>query len=125
MKCQKNKEKYIAFNGKKYAFSLEGLRNAYQVSSSGNGGLREYEITEQYEPDQRGSMTKTTRIERESKQNKNPQDDAMVHEIIKLVIIALLENSTVEDEFRMDMGTALALNTLISWGILIEITEQE
>ena len=120
MKYQKNKEKYIAFNGKKYAFSLEGLRNAYQVSSSGNGGLREYEITEQYEPDQRGSMTKTTRIERESKQNKNPQDDAMVHEII-----ALLENSMVEDEFRMDMGTALALNTLISWGILIEITEQE
>lgn len=122
---RKNNEKYITFNGKRYAFSLEGLRNAYQASSSGNGGLREYEVTEQYEPDQRGAMTRTTRIERESKQNKNPQDDAMVHEIIKLIIIAVLENSMNEEEFRMDMGTAVALNTLVSWGILIEINEQE
>ena len=36
---------------------------------------------------------------------------------------ALLENDNVEESFQYDFGTTLALNTLLSWGILEEITE--
>ena len=47
----------------------------------------------------------------------------IVYDFVKLLIISLLENEGVEENFQYDFGTTLAINTLLSWGILEEINE--
>lgn len=115
-------EKFISFNGKKYAFNLERLKEVSLTPSSENGA-REVEITQVYEPDGSGDYTISSRVEHETKVSKTPQNDMIVYDFVKLLIISLLENEGVEENFQYDFGTALAINTLISWGILEEINE--
>lgn len=117
-----NYEKFISFNGKKYAFNLERLKEVSLTPSSENGA-REIEITQVYEPDGGGDYTISSRVEHETKVSKTPQNDMIVYDFVKLLIISLLENEGVEENFQYDFGTTLAINTLLSWGILEEINE--
>ncbi|MBP3630263.1 MAG: hypothetical protein J6J23_02105 [Clostridia bacterium] len=117
-----NNEKFISFNGKKYAFNLERLKEVSLTPSSENGA-REIEITQVYEPDGGGDYTISSRVEHETKVSKTPQNDMIVYDFVKLLIISLLENEGVEENFQYDFGTTLAINTLLSWGILEEINE--
>ena len=113
------KGKYIAFNGKKYALNLERLKEVCLTPSSEYGG-KEMEITQVYEPDNMGEFVMASRVEHETKVNKTPQNDMIVYDIVKLIIISLLENSNTEADFQNDFGTVFAINTLLSWGILEE-----
>ena len=117
-----NNEKFISFDGKKYALNLERLKEVSLTSSSENGA-REVEITQVYEPDGSGDYTISSRVEHETKVSKTPQNDMIVYDFVKLLIISLLENEGVEGNFQYDFGTVLAINTLISWGILEEKNE--
>ena len=117
-----NNEKFISFDGKKYALNLERLKEVSLTSSSENGA-REVEITQVYEPDGSGDYTISSRVEHETKVSKTPQNDMIVYDFVKLLIISLLENEGVEENFQYDFGTVLAINTLISWGILEEKNE--
>lgn len=121
-KNDNQKSKYIAFNGKKYALNLEKLKEICLTSSSEYGG-KEMEITQVYEPDNSGEFSIASRVEHETKVNKTPQNDMIVYDIVKLFIVSLLENSTAEAEFQNDFSTVLAINTLLSWGILEEKDE--
>lgn len=114
--------KYIAFNGKKYALNLERLKDVCLTPSSEYGG-KEMEITQVYEPDNSGEFSISSRVEHETKVNKTPQNDMIVYDIVKLIIISLLENSSTEADFQNDFGTVFAINTLLSWGILEEKEE--
>ena len=116
------KNKYIAFNGKKYALNLERLKDVCLTPSSEYGG-KEIEITQVYEPDNTGDFAITSKVEHETKINKTPQNDMIVYDIVKLIIISLLENNNTEADFQNDFGTAFAINTLLSWGILEEKEE--
>lgn len=117
-----NTDKYISFNNKKYAMNLERIKEICLTPSTENGA-REVEITQVYEPDSSGDYTIASRVEHETKVSKTPQNDMIVYDFVKLLIISLLENDNVEESFQYDFGTTLALNTLLSWGILEEITE--
>ena len=116
------KSKYITFKGKKYALDFDRLSELCLNSSSKNG-QRETEITEIYEPADNGEYVISQKVQREGRTNRNLQNDQIMYDIVKLLILTLLEKETPESMFEMDMGTALAINTLISWGALIEITE--
>ena len=117
---KKNMEiKYITFNKKKYTFNLEKLKEVC-LTSSDKGG-RELEITQVYEPLEDGEMVISSRVEHETKVSKTLQNDMIVYDIVKLFITSLLDkNSVNENEYEMDFSTALAINTLLSWGILEE-----
>ena len=117
-----NYEKFISIKRKKYAFNLERLKEVSLTPSSENGA-REIEITQVYEPDGGGDYTISSRVEHETKVSKTPQNDMIVYDFVKLLIISLLENEGVEENFQYDFGTTLAINTLLSWGILEEINE--
>ena len=82
------------------------------------------EITQVYEPDSIGEFSITSRVEHETKVNKNPQNDMIVYDIVKLLILALLENNGIEENFKFDFSTAFAVNTLLSWGVLEELFEE-
>lgn len=116
--------RYVAFNGKRYALNLEKLKEVCLTSSS-DGLAREMEITQVYEPDSQGEFSMSSRVEHETKVNKNPQNDMIIYDIVKLLILSLLENNNTEDTFNFDFSTALAVNTLLSWGVLEEILENQ
>lgn len=117
-----SKDKFITFNGKRYAFNLEKVKEVC-LTASQDSGSNEVEITNVYETNGDGDYTLASKVEHETKVNKNPQNDMIVYDIVKLLIISLLENDNIEETFQYDFGTSLAINTLLSWGILEEIKE--
>lgn len=111
---------YISFEGRKYAFDLEEIKNFCLISSEQNG--KETEVTEGYDANENdGTLTLSSKIFREVKSTGNPQNDMIVYDVVKLFIIRLLDNASTEKEFEMDFSTALAINTLLKWKMLIEI----
>lgn len=119
---ENSKDKFITFNGKRYAFNLEKVKEVC-LTASQDSGSNEVEITNVYETNGDGDYTLASKVEHETKVNKNPQNDMIVYDIVKLLIISLLENDNIEETFQYDFGTSLAINTLLSWGILEEIKE--
>lgn len=114
--------KYVSFGGRKYALDFDALQKAC-FSSSTLGKSDESEITQIFDNTENNGLGLSQMVKRELKTDKNPQNDAIMHELIKLLMINLLDNSGTEDTFVMDFGTAITINTLISWGILVEVNE--
>ena len=79
-----NNEKFISFDGKKYAFNLERLKEV-SLTSSSEKGAREVEITQVYEPDGSGDYTISSRVEHETKVSNTPQNDMIVYDFVKLL----------------------------------------
>jgi hypothetical protein len=115
-------EKYLSFRGKKYAFNLEALKRVCLTPSSEHSG-REIEITNVYEPTPDGDYVISSKVEHETKVNKTPQNDMIVYDFVKMFILTLLEVNSNEMEYQDTLSTVLAINTLISWGILEEKNE--
>ena len=115
-------EKYLTFKGKKYAFNLEALKKVCLTSSSENSG-REMEITNVYEPTPDGDFIISSKVEHETKVNKTLQNDMIVYDFVKMFILTLLEVNSNELEYQDTLSTVLAINTLVSWGILEEKNE--
>lgn len=117
------KGNYFEILGKKYAFDLEKIRTFCLRSDKEKD--KEVEMVMVYEADTDGSMSMTTKTDREMKVQGNSQNDALTYDYIKLFITAIITKDSpltkVEDE--MDFATALAFNTLLSSGIIYEITE--
>ena len=114
--------KYISFKGKKYAFNLERIKEVCLTSSLEHSG-REMEITNVYEPSGDGDYIISSKVEHETKVNKTPQNDMIVYDFVKLLMLVLLEDDTIESDYQNTLGTTIAINTLRSWGILEEKDE--
>jgi hypothetical protein len=110
---------YITFKGKRYAFDLDAIKNACLISGDQNG--KETEVTEAYETDDDNNLSLSSKIVRDIKSTGNPQNDMIIYDVVKLFIIRLIDNTQIEREFDMDFSTALAINTLLKWGMLIEL----
>ncbi len=114
--------KYVSFNGKKYAFNYDKLKELC-LSSSKDGNSNEFEISQAYEADDSGELRITSKVEHETRISGNQQNDMIIYDLIKLFIVSLLENTSSEKDFTFDFGTAISLNTLVRWKIIEEITE--
>ena len=110
---------YIKFKGVSYAFDLDAIKNACLISGDQNG--KETEVTEAYETDDDNNLSLASKIVRDIKSTGNPQNDMIIYDVVKLFIIRLIDNTQTEREFDMDFSTALAINTLLKWGMLIKI----
>lgn len=120
MSILKNNSKYISFKGKRYALNLDTFK-AVCTPNNKDIGTREYEISQVYEVGETGEMSMSSKVEHETKGTGNPQNDMIVYDVIKMLIISLLENDKTEKEFEYDFGTAFAINTLLSIGVLVEV----
>jgi hypothetical protein len=118
----KSNSKYISFNGKKYAFNLEKLKEVCLTSSSEHTG-KEIELTTVYEPTHDGDYAIASKVEHETRVNKTLQNDMIIYDFVKMFTVSLLEENTNEKEFNHSLSTVIAINTLISWGILEEKNE--
>ena len=68
-----------------------------------------------------GELNMSSKVEHETKGNGNQQNDMIVYDVVKMLLVSLLENDKTEDNFEYDFGTTFALNTLISWGVITEV----
>jgi hypothetical protein len=114
--------KFLSFNGKKYTFNLEKLKEVCLTPSSEQGG-REMEITNVYEPTSDGEYVISSKVEHETKVSKTLQNDMIVYDFVKIFILTLIENDFTEKKFEKTLGLTLSFNTLMRWGILEEINE--
>lgn len=113
--------KYITFKGKRYAIDFEAFKRVCIPTNKDLVGTREYEISHVYELGDDGELNMSSKVEHETKSSNNQQNDMIVYDVIKMLIVSLLENNGTEKDFEYDFGTAFALNTLISIGVVVEV----
>ena len=121
----------ITYKKKKYAFDLEAIKRLCFLSDAQKG--KETEIIESYSKNDMGILELVSKDTKEVKGSGNPQNDMIIYDIVKLLMTALLANSTnpqlpydeddeeSEVDFIMDFSTALSFNTCIMCGILVEV----
>ena len=113
---------YIEWGGRIFVLNLNKFKEVCTPKVS-ELGTREYEISQVYgsDDDDEGEFKLQSRVEHETKGAGNPQNDMIVYDIVKMLILALLENDKPKKEFEYDFGTTFAINTLLNWGVLEEI----
>ena len=118
------KDKFtLTFNGKYYRLNLDKINQFCLVSGEKPGSERE--LTEAYEYDENGEFRLTSKINREITTPGNSQDDMIIYDFVKTMVTKLIESPMplIVTEEQADFGFALAFNSLISYGMLEEITE--
>ena len=113
-----NSQYLITFNERAYRFNLEKLNEWCFKSKDKENAERE--ITEAYDFDEDGEFHLTSKINREITSPGDSQDDMLMYDFIKLLIVKALDVHTNIEVF--EPGFILAVNTLIFYGILEEIT---
>jgi len=107
--------KYFSFCGKKYVLNLMKLKEICLTPPSKDGN-NELEISQAYEADDNGELRLSSKVEHETRTFGTSQNDVIVYDFVKLLIISLLEYNGSEEV--SDLGTMVTINTLIYWGIL-------
>ena len=109
----------ITFDRKKYALDLDAI-NKFCFKDN-KDALKERELTESYEwDDEIDDMHIVNRITRDVN-GSDSQDNMIIYDLVKLFIVRLLDNASITKEFEMDFSTSLAINTLIKYGMMVEI----
>lgn len=109
-------EYYFTVGEKKYAFDLLKIKEVCY-----NGTESDREITEGYENSNDGKgLTMVNKIIREYKSNNNDQNSMIIYDVVKLLILKLLDGEDLEIE--SNIGLNFALNTCLREGIIIELS---
>ena len=113
----------LTFNEKRYRLNIKKINEFCLVSSGKNGNERE--ITEAYENDENGEFRLSSKINREIPTTGNSQEDMIVYDFIKSLVVKLLdcEVKTKDTEKEVNFGFAIAFNTLVSEGMIEEIKQ--
>lgn len=114
------KKKYFSFKGKKYALNLDALKNVCLTSAS-EGDTRQNEISEVHERTEEGDFVLSSKVVHEIKSKGDTQNNMIIYDVVKNLILSLLEVTMTETEFVPTFASSLAINTLLSWGVLEEI----
>ena len=114
------KKRKMRFDGHDYYINLEKLKEVC-LSSPKDVGTKEIQIAQTYEMDETGEFGLQTKVEHETKTMGSSQNDMIIYDIVKLLIVSILENNSTEQGFEITFGLQIAINTLLAWGILEEI----
>ena len=111
---------YISYNNRTYYIDVEKIIEFCLKSENKN--VRDSEITEGYEKltEESNVLTLTSRVIRENTGTSNPQNDMITYDIFKMLLSVLLgQEATSNPEFNVSY--AIAFNTMMEMGLLIEI----
>lgn len=119
---------YVKFLGKSYAIDLTAVRKYCLGDLSECSRKCDTEITSGYElaDSEEKNLVQTSKLIREVKSDSDSQYNLLVWDIVKSFIINLLDGveSLGEEYFEFSFSNALAFNTLVKAGILVEVTEE-
>lgn len=110
----------VKFGDYTYTINLTKLKEVC-LTSSKDGGVKEIQIAQTYEVNDGNELELLSKVEHETKTIGNAQNDMIIYDIVKILIISLLENTETEKNMEITFGTQIAINTLLSWGILEKI----
>lgn len=111
----------VKFGKHTYRLNLEALKKVCLTSSS-EGGTKEVQVAQTYEIDDTNeTLNLTQKIEHETKTFGNTQNDMIIYDIVKILLVSLLEKDLTINDFEITFGAQIAINTLLSWGILEKI----
>ena len=79
------------------------------------------EISQVYEVQEGGDFNLSSKVEHETKTIGNPQNDMIIYDIVKLLIVSLLDYNAPEGDFDWPFSLTISVNTLLSWGVLEEL----
>ena len=115
--------KYFHVFGKSYAINMSAVRKYCLGDITESGRKCDIEITSGYElsDDVDKNLVQTSKIIREVKSDNDSQYNLLVWDIVKSFIMNLLESV---DGVTFSFSNALAFNTLVKEGILVEVTEE-
>lgn len=115
--------KYFVIFGKPYAINMSAVRKYCLGDITESGRKCDIEITSGYEmsDDVDKNLVQTSKIIREVKSDNDSQYNLLVWDIVKSFLMNLLESV---DGFTFSFSNALAFNTLVKEGILVEVTEE-
>ena len=113
----------LTFNGKRYKLNLDKI-NDFCLNAKGDAN-EEREITEAYEVDENGTFDMTSKINREVTSKGNSQENMIVYDFVKTLINKIVDSSLLVEatEKQTEIGFALIFNTLLSYGMVEEITD--
>lgn len=120
MNLFKMKTDFVVFGNYTYRLNFEKLKEVC-LTSSKDCTQKEIEITQNYQLDDDDELNIVEKTEHEVKMLGNSQNDMIIYDIFKLLLVSLLENDSTINEFKPTFGTSLAINTLIGWGVLEKI----
>lgn len=110
----------IEFGGNgKLAFDLKKITSFIQDDSK---LAKETEILDSYEIDENGVPKLASKSTREAKSNASEQFSTMKYDLIKLLMLAVLNNNDNENGFS-EFGSGVSFNTLLENNFLYEINE--
>lgn len=114
------KKYYIEYEGKIFAVDAEALIE-YCLKSE-NKDVQDRELTEGYErlSEDSDELTLTSKVIRENTGASNPQNDMITYDLIKMFISIVLSQNDEDNPFH-NVSFAIAFNTLVHMGFLIEI----
>lgn len=110
----------IKVNGEIHYFDIDSIMKWCLAST--NNPFKETEINEGYDTNEDGDIQMMTKVVRELKTN-NVQDDTVRYDFVKLLMSPFLGEISNKIEFENDFSYNLLYNTLIKFGFLIKINE--
>lgn len=113
------KSNFFPIKGKKYGINLNKFKEI--CLQSDELSVSENEVSIVMEPNDNGDLDFSSKVEREVKNRGNQQNDAVMYDLVKLMLMSIIECTSTDDIYNIDFGTAFSLNTLISWGIIEEL----
>ena len=118
-------DKYtLTYDGKFYRINLDKITEYCLISIRKPGS--ENEITEAYEYDDNGEFRLTSKMNREITSPGAFQNDMIIYDFVKALITKVLDTpmTVTSTETQVDFGFALAFNTLLEYGMVEEIKEE-
>ena len=110
---------YFEIDGKIFYLDVQKMIDFCLTSENKN--VRDNEITEGYEKLSEDSnvLTLTSRVIREASGVSNPQNDMITYDLFKMALSVLLGQEP-GDAYKYNISFAVAFNTLVELGILME-----
>ena len=81
----------------------------------------EVEISNVYDRDDDDELKVSQKVEREMMRSTTSQNEIMLFDIVKLMMMSLIGDEFPEEAFAWTFGTALSFNTLLNLGVIYEL----
>lgn len=111
---------YITYENRTFYIDINKIIE-YCLKSE-NKNVRDSEITEGYEKltEESPTLTLTSRVIRENTGTSNPQNDMITYDIFKMLLSILLGQEAKSNPM-LNVSFAIAFNTMLEMGFLIEL----
>lgn len=113
-------QRFVNFEGRCYAVDFDRMVEVCTIDTQ-KPRRDEVEISNVYDRDDDDELKVSQKIEREMMRSATSQNEIMLFDIVKLMMMSLIGDEFPEEAFAWTFGTALSFNTLLNLGVIYEL----